>query len=93
MLFIITKRIQWRIHGLAIATGLVHKDLKPENVLCSQGSRGNSEVKIVDFGISSLEDANRTDTATAGGALYHAPFAGPHNFNVFSQQLSKCILS
>lgn len=52
------------LEGLAAvhAAGLVHRDVKPENVMLSAG---RPEVaKVVDFGIAKVDDASRRLTAT-----------------------------
>jgi tetratricopeptide (TPR) repeat protein len=36
--------------------GIVHRDFKPENVMVTEGSRGELRVKVLDFGLSKLVD-------------------------------------
>ncbi|MBN8613553.1 MAG: serine/threonine protein kinase, partial [Deltaproteobacteria bacterium] len=39
--------------------GIVHRDVKAENVLLTQGPDGEDVVKLVDFGLATLADAER----------------------------------
>lgn len=56
-------------------TGILHRDLKPENIIVS-GSSGDRTIKIVDFGIARLTEADGQITQTGamlGSILYMAP--------------------
>lgn len=62
--------------GLAAAhrKAVVHRDIKPDNVMLVRKDGREDVVKIVDFGISSLLASGRAiDTAPAGTPFYMAP--------------------
>ena len=58
----------------AHAAGIVHRDLKPDNVFLCRRDGEPAFVKIVDFGISKLQQAPGVDTLTHKGAVLGTAF-------------------
>ena len=62
--------------GAAHAMGVVHRDLKPNNLFLAQARTAGTpfSVKVLDFGIAKiLEDANASGTMAIGTPLWMAP--------------------
>lgn len=60
--------------GVAHRAGVVHRDIKPENILTTTAPDGREQIKIVDFGISSMLAAGSQGGAgLAGTPHYMAP--------------------
>lgn len=62
--------------GEAHARGVVHRDLKPENILIERLRGGADHVKVVDFGLAKIRDAEASDAMrglVAGTPDYMAP--------------------
>jgi len=57
--------------------GIIHCDLKPENIMVQELSRGEERARIVDFGIAKIKEsqvnANQDLTKVAGSPRYMAP--------------------
>jgi len=51
-----------RALGAAHAKGVIHRDMKPENVFVRLGDDGREHIKIVDFGIAQLRADGESDT-------------------------------
>ena len=62
----------------AHSLGIIHRDIKPQNLFLTKGVGGKPLVKVLDFGISKMKQPegamNLTQTATVmGSPLYMAP--------------------
>ncbi len=69
-------RLAWGIaRGLGAAhhEGVVHADLKPENVMVVQPKGEPEQVKILDFGLARLSQQEAGDTLTQTGAIMGTP--------------------
>ena len=57
--------------------GIIHCDLKPENIMLQDLGEGDYQVKIVDFGVAKVQNSQVADanpgTSVAGSAFYMAP--------------------
>ena len=58
----------------AHAKGIVHRDIKPNNIFLTEGEGGDFFVKLLDFGIAKGVDMPRIDSATRTGAVMGSPF-------------------
>ena len=57
---------------------IYHRDLKPENIMLQRLSRGEEQVKILDFGVAKVKESliassTVTDAASAGTVSYMSP--------------------
>jgi eukaryotic-like serine/threonine-protein kinase len=63
--------------GEAHAHGVVHRDLKPENVMLVSVGRDPDFVKVLDFGVARVGDADSSVLTHAGAILGTATYACP----------------
>src|SRR2546429_391801 len=55
-------------------TGIVRRDLKPDNVMITRGSRGDTCIKLLDFGIAKLKVTGQFDRGlTRPGVIMGTP--------------------
>src|SRR5512133_71392 len=62
-----------RALGAAHARGVVHRDVKPDNVFLVRRDAGAERVKVLDFGISHVPAARGAERITRAGALIGTP--------------------
>ncbi len=62
-----------RALGAAHARGVVHRDVKPENVFVVRREGGDEQVKVLDFGISHVPAAPGCERLTRAGAIIGTP--------------------
>ncbi|MBL8681792.1 MAG: protein kinase [Myxococcales bacterium] len=54
--------------------GIIHRDVKPENLLVTRGKDGRDTVKLLDFGLARLRDGEERNEITGSGALLGTPY-------------------
>ncbi len=57
----------------AHVNGVVHRDVKPENVFVTRDHEGDEVLKLVDFGIAKLTDATTDTHKTSAGLVFGTP--------------------
>jgi serine/threonine-protein kinase len=62
-----------RALGAAHARGVVHRDVKPDNVFVVTGADGGERAKVIDFGISKVAEEPSARRLTRAGAIIGTP--------------------
>jgi len=71
-----------RALAAAHARGVVHRDVKPDNVFLVRRGDGGERAKVIDFGISRLPGTGRAERITRAGAIIGTPeYMAPEQAN------------
>lgn len=54
--------------------GVVHRDIKPDNVMLLTGADGADVVKVVDFGLAKLRESDALNDVTSSGTILGTPY-------------------
>ncbi len=66
----------------AAAHGLIHRDLKPGNIMLTRSDAAELEVKVIDFGLAkAIADGGKEMDLTKGGFIGTPAFASPEQFS------------
>jgi endoglucanase len=60
--------------GAAHGTGVIHRDLKPQNLFVCRREDGCDLLKVLDFGVAKLEEAESQGMVTRTGATLGTPY-------------------
>jgi serine/threonine-protein kinase len=59
--------------GDAHAAGIIHRDLKPDNIFLTEMGGSKEWVKVLDFGVAKMADAEGASTLTQTGMIFGTP--------------------
>lgn len=63
--------------SVAHAQGVIHRDLKPDNIMLTPQARGRFSVKVLDFGIAKIVDEEDGPTTETGSVFGTPEFMSP----------------
>ncbi len=67
--------------SIAHDMGIIHRDIKPDNLMLVRQNDGSERVVVIDFGIARFTDGTQTDpTRPSTGMMGTIPYAAPEQF-------------
>lgn len=67
--------------SIAHDMGIIHRDIKPDNLMLVRQNDGSERVVVIDFGIARFTDGTHTDpTRPSTGMMGTIPYAAPEQF-------------
>ncbi len=75
----------------AHAAGVIHRDLKPQNLFLATDKRGRTELKVLDFGIAKLAESTLASSTHVGTPAYSAPEQLGPSWRTLGEQRGKTI--